>query len=240
MTEHSMENDLEEGKRLSLKEKDRSEQPREKLMDLGPESLSNAELLAILIGSGTTKKTAVELMQEVMDDCDGKFTNLYHMSVKRLMEYNGIGEAKAITIKAAAEIGQRRAQESVQDLKQIARAEDVYTWMHLKVQNLTHEASWVFLLNNNARLLGVRQISSGGITETSVDVRLVLKEAFLADATSIILCHNHPSGSTRPSRQDDKLTESLRNACAVVNLKLIDHVIVADGGYYSYAEHGKL
>ena len=216
-----METDREESKRFSLKEMDRSEQPREKLIDLGPESLTKAELLAILIGSGTTKKTAVELMQEVM-------------------EYNGIGEAKAVTIKAAAEIGQRRAEETMQDLTQIAKAEDVYYKMRLKVQNLTHEASWVFLLNNSARLLGIRQISSGGITETSVDVRMALKEALLSDATAMILCHNHPSGSLRPSRQDDKLTENLRNACMAVNIKLIDHVIVADGGFYSYAEQGKL
>jgi DNA repair protein RadC len=235
-----METDREESKRFSLKEMDRSEQPREKLIDLGPESLTKAELLAILIGSGTTKKTAVELMQEVMDDCNDMFTNLYRMSIKRLMEYNGIGEAKAVTIKAAAEIGQRRAEETMQDLTQIAKAEDVYYKMRLKVQNLTHEASWVFLLNNSARLLGIRQISSGGITETSVDVRMALKEALLSDATAMILCHNHPSGSLRPSRQDDKLTENLRNACMAVNIKLIDHVIVADGGFYSYAEQGKL
>ncbi|MBR4367392.1 MAG: hypothetical protein IKP43_11515, partial [Bacteroidaceae bacterium] len=117
-----METDREESKRFSLKEMDRSEQPREKLIDLGPESLTKAELLAILIGSGTTKKTAVELMQEVMDDCNDMFTNLYRMSIKRLMEYNGIGEAKAVTIKAAAEIGQRRAEETMQDLTQIAKA----------------------------------------------------------------------------------------------------------------------
>lgn len=233
---------MEEGdqKRPSLKERDRSEQPRERLIDKGPQELTNAELLAILIGSGTTKKTAVELMEEVMDDCDNKFTNLYRMSLNKLMNYNGIGEAKAVTIKAAAEIGQRRALETMQDIEQISKAEDVYRKMYLKIKDLTHEASWVFLLNNNARLLGLRQISSGGITETSVDVRMVLKEAFLADATAIILCHNHPSGSIRPSRQDDKLTESLRNACTVVNIRLIDHVIVTDGGFYSYAEQGKL
>ncbi len=233
---------MEEGdqKRPSLKERDRSEQPRERLIDKGPQELTNAELLAILIGSGTTKKTAVELMEEVMDDCDNKFTNLYRMSLNKLMDYNGIGEAKAVTIKAAAEIGQRRALETMQDIEQISKAEDVYRKMYLKIKDLTHEASWVFLLNNNARLLGLRQISSGGITETSVDVRMVLKEAFLADATAIILCHNHPSGSIRPSRQDDKLTESLRNACTVVNIRLIDHVIVTDGGFYSYAEQGKL
>ena len=233
-----METEREEGKKMSLKDMDRSDQPREKLIDTGPESLTNAELLAILIGSGTTKKTAVELMQEVMDDCADKFTNLYRMNLKSLMEYNGIGEAKAVTIKAAAEIGQRRAMESMQELKQITRAEDVYLYMRLKVQNLAHEACWVFLLNNSARLLGVRQISNGGITETSVDVRIVLKHALMADATAIILCHNHPSGSLRPSRQDDKLTENMRNACLAVNIKLIDHVIVADGGFYSYAEQG--
>lgn len=231
---------MEESKRISLKDMDRSEQPREKLIDHGPESLTNAELLAILIGSGTTKKTAVELMQEVMDDCDGKFINLYRMSLKRLMEYSGIGEAKAVTIKAAAEIGQRRAQETMQDLVQISSGADVYQLMHLKIQNLTHEASWVLLLNNNARLLGIRQISSGGITETMVDVRMVIKEAILADSTVLILCHNHPSGSLNPSRQDDKLTENLRQACSMVNIRLIDHVIVSDGGYYSYAEQGKL
>lgn len=231
---------MDENKRISLKEMDRSEQPREKLIDQGAKSLSNAELLAILIGSGTTKKTAVELMKEVMDDCDGKFSNLYRMGLRQLMEYNGIGEAKAVTIMAAAEIGERRAEETAEKLTEISTSADIYKLMRLRVMNLTHEASWVFLLNNSSRLLGLRQISTGGITETQVDIRMVLKEAFLADATGIILCHNHPSGSTRPSRQDDRLTESVHNACMTVNIKLIDHVIVTDGGYYSYAEHGKL
>ena len=231
---------MEENKRVSLKNMDRSEQPREKLIDKGPKCMTNAELLAILIGSGTTKKTAVELMQEVMDDCDNRFSNLYRMSLGKLMEYNGIGEAKAVTIMAAAEIGERRTLETAEDLTQIRSSADIYKIMRLKVMNLTHEASWVFLLNNSSRLLGLRQISTGGITETQVDIRMVLKEAFLADATGIILCHNHPSGSTRPSRQDDKLTESVHNACMVVNIRLIDHVIVTDGGYYSYAEQGRI
>lgn len=221
----------------SCAEEDR---PREKLMAKGVDALTNAELFAILIGSGTRKKTAVELMQEVMRDCDGKLRNLNRMTLQGLMSYDGIGEAKALSIIAAAEIGRRRAMEQSQDLVQFADSRVVQEYMKPKIQDLSHEESWALLLNNNARLIHCAHLSQGGLTETMVDVRMLLKEALLHDATCFILVHNHPSGNTRPSRPDDDLTMRVKKAAQTLNIRMLDHVVVTDADYYSYAENGKL
>jgi DNA repair protein RadC len=226
---------------LNIKELSADDRPREKLMTKGPEALSNAELLAILIGSGSPSKNAVELMTEVLHDCDDLLILLHRLSVEELMKYNGIGEAKAITLKAAMELGRRRAQEeATTKLKTITSAEQIYEYMHPDVRELTHEESWVFLLNNSSRLIKRVRLSQGGRTETSVDVRILLRHALLAEATSVILVHNHPSGSCRPSPEDNRLTERVQQACRTVNIRLVDHVIVTDGDYYSFNENGKL
>ena len=224
----------------TIKQQAEEDRPREKLMAKGVEALTNAELLAILIGGGTTKKTAVELMQEVLGDCGNSLRNLNLMTLQDLMRYNGIGEAKALTIIAAAEIGKRRMMEDCKDIPQFRTGADVLKFMTPHLQTLTHEKSWVLLLNNNARLLHFAQLSTGGLTETMVDVRMLLKKALMHGATSFILVHNHPSGNLRPSQYDKELTQRVDRAAQAVNLRMIDHVIVTEGDYYSFAENGKL
>lgn len=225
---------------ISIKHWAEEDRPREKLMAKGAEALTNAELLAILIGGGTPKQSAVELMREILKDCGNSLRNLNHMTLQDLMRYHGIGEAKGLTIIAAAEIGKRRLMESSNDILQIRTGADVLKFMTPFVQDLTHEESWALLLNNNARLLHLSHLSTGGLAETIVDVRMLLKEALLHDATSLILVHNHPSGNMRPSRYDEELTQRVSRAAQTLNLRLIDHVIVTEGNYYSFAENGKI
>lgn len=216
------------------------DRPREKMMEKGEQALSNSELLAILIVSGTTRQSAVELMQDVMHACDNRISRLSQMSVEELTMFPGIGPAKAITIKAAAELGRRRSLERADDITQIANADDAYNIMHHLMRDLSHEEFWVLLLNNNSRLIKKVRLSSGGLTATAVDVRILLKYALLADATQLVVCHNHPSGSIRPSADDTRLTERIRQACQTMNIRLVDHVIITDGRYYSFLEEGKL
>lgn len=226
---------------LNIKELSADDRPREKLLAKGEEALTKAELLAILIGSGSPSKNAVELMTEVLRDCDDRLILLNRLSVEELMKYNGIGEAKAVTLKAAMELGRRRAQEQVtKDLQTFATAQQVYDYMLPAVQELTYEQSWALLLNNSCRLIKRVLLSQGGRTETPVDVRILLRHALLAEATSIVLVHNHPSGSCRPSYEDERLTERVNQACHAVNIRLLDHVIVTDGAYYSFGDDGKI
>lgn len=227
---------------ISIKDWALEDRPREKMMARGAGALTKAELLAIIIGSGTTKKSAVELMSEILQDCNDRLSNLSKMSLEALTRYDGIGPAKALSIMAAAEIGRRRAEESSDDLLQIASGEDVMRYMRPKVQDLDHEESWVLLLNNNAKLIRCVHLSTGGITETAVDVRMLLKEALLSNATSFILVHNHPSGRMFPSNADKELTNHVQKAGKIMNIRMIDHVIVTDSSdlhnYYSFAENG--
>lgn len=226
--------------RLSIANWAEEDRPREKLRDLGPEALTKAELLAILIGSGTPKKSAVELMQEVLHDCNDNLNALGKMSVRELMRYNGIGEAKAITILAACELGKRRARERAEQREDMSSARLIYDYMHSYMQDLDVEEAWVLLMNQNFKLIKSQRISHGGISETAVDVRLVLKEALLCNATILALCHNHPSGGTHPSADDDRLTQKVKKACEVMRIYFLDHIIVTDGDYYSYRENGKI
>lgn len=226
----------------SIKQWAEEDRPREKMMEQGAKALTKAELLAIIIGSGTRKKSAVELMADILCDCDERLANLSKMSYDELTSYDGIGPAKALSIMAAAEIGRRRAEESAQDLVRIENGVDVMTYMRPKVQNLVHEESWAILLNNNACIIRCVHLSSGGLTETAVDVRMLLKQAILANATCFVLVHNHPSGRLTPSRADKDLTEHVKKASATLNIRLLDHVIVTDSSdmnyYYSFAENG--
>lgn len=226
--------------KISIKNWAIEDRPREKLMEKGEEALTNAELLAILIGSGTTKQSAVELMSDILKACNGKLSQLSLMTIEELMTYNGIGEAKAITIKAAAEIGRRRAMESGQTRIQLKSAEDTYAIMHPVMQDLDHEEFWVLLLNNQATLIKKVKLSMGGISQTAVDVRHILRAALIANATSMVVCHNHPSGSLNPSSDDRHLTDCIKQAAQTMNIRLIDHVIITDGNYYSFADNGKI
>gem|GEM_PF-5923 len=217
-----------------------ADRPREKLRDKGAETLSDAELLAILIGSGSTKESAVALMQRILSACDNNLNTLGKMSLHELMQYNGIGEAKAITIIAACELGKRRQAAKAAERPDMGSAQAVYEYMHPKMQDLDTEEAWVLLMNQRFRLIKAVRLSHGGLTETAVDVRVILREALLANATTLTLIHNHPSDNARPSGDDDRITHKLKTACETMRLYLIDHLIVTDGRYYSYAEEGRI
>lgn len=225
--------------KLNINQWAEEDRPREKLMRLGAEALSDAELLAILVGSGSTKETAVELMKRVLSECDNNLNTLGKMTIGELCKYNGIGEAKAITIIAACELGKRRQHEKVKERKKISNSQDIYEYMHPMMQDLNTEEAWVLLMNQKFKLIKSARISRGGITETSVDVRIIIKEAVLANATVIALCHNHPSGNIEPSAEDNRITEKVRMACKTMRLHFLDHVIVTDGGYYSFHDNGR-
>lgn len=224
--------------RLTIAHWSEDDQPREKLRDKGPDTLSNAELLAILIGSGTPGTSAVELMQTVLNSCKNNLNTLGKMSIRDLCAFKGIGEAKAITILAACELGKRRQMESPEERPDLGTATRIYNYMHPVLQDEDVEEFWILLMNQNHRLIKKIRIARGGISEVSVDVRIIIKEAVLANATILAVCHNHPSGSLKPSSMDNDLTYSLQNACRLMRIHLLDHVIITDGAYYSYNEEG--
>ena len=226
--------------KLNINQWDPQDRPREKMMLHGVASLSNAELLAILIGSGNTEESAVELMRKVLNDNENKLSLLGRRSVEELCNYKGIGPAKAITILAASELGRRRKDEPVEERLQIRSSEDIYRFFHPKMCDLAVEECWVLLLNQAAKIIQEVRISQGGLASTQVDVRCILREALLKRATSLILCHNHPSGNIRPSGDDDRLTNALFQAAKTINIRMLDHVIVTDGNYYSYADEGRI
>ncbi len=216
------------------------DRPREKLERLGAQALSNAELLAILIGSGSPRESAVELMKRVLGDCSNNLNTLGKMTIGELTAYNGIGPAKAITILAACELGKRRQLEKAEELPELRSATAIYNHMHPLMQDLRTEEAWILLMNSGFRLMRKMRISHGGLSETAVDVRIIIKEALLCGATVVALCHNHPSNTAPPSRQDDTLTKSLKEACSLMRIHLADHLIITDGRYYSYLEEGRL
>ena len=215
-------------------------EPREKLRDKGPEALSNAELLAILIGSGTPGTSAVELMQTVLNSCKNNLNTLGKMSIRELMQYKGIGEAKAITILAACELGKRRQMETPEERPDLGTATRIYNHMHPVLQDCDVEEFWLLLMNQNYRLIKKIRIARGGISEVSVDIRIIIREAVLANATILAVCHNHPSGSLRPSNMDNDLTNTIQKACHLMRIHFLDHVIITDGAYYSYHEKGRI
>ena len=216
------------------------DQPREKLRDKGPQALSNAELLAILIGSGLPGVNAVELMQSVLNKCKNNLNTLGKMTIHQLMDYKGIGEAKAITILAACELGKRRQAESPEERPRLESATKIYHYMHPQMQDLDTEEFWILLLNQNHRLIKAIKIAHGGINEVSVDIRIIMREAVLVNTTILAVCHNHPSGNLSPSKADDALTQSIKRACDVMNIHFMDHVIITDGQYFSYHEVGRV
>ena len=225
--------------KLNINQWAEEDRPREKMANLGTEALSSAELLAILIGSGSTKESAVDLMKRILNDCNNSFNTLGKKSINDLCLYNGVGPAKAITILAACELGKRRQMETPEERPDLGTSTLIYNYMHHVMQDLDVEEFWVLLLNQNYRLIKKVRISHGGITATTVDIRIIMREAVLCNATMMVVCHNHPSGNIMPSQDDDNLTVSILKACRVMNIKFLDHVIVTDGHYYSYHEEGK-
>ena len=226
--------------KLNIKEWNEEDRPREKLSRQSAGALTDAELLAILIGSGSAKETSVALMQRVLNDCNNNLNTLGKFSKEDLCRYNGIGEAKAITIMAAVELGKRRQREKLEERRDMGSAQAIYELIHSKVQDSDVEEAWIVLMNRNYKLIDYKCISHGGITETAVDVRIIIKEALLKNATVVALCHNHPSNNPRPSRDDDRLTVKVKNACDTMRILFLDHIIVTDGAYFSYSESGRL
>lgn len=225
--------------KLNINQWAEEDRPREKMAALGADHLTNAELLAILIGSGSQKESAVDLMKRLLADCNNNLNTLGKMTIRELCNYKGIGEAKAISILAACELGKRRQAESAEERPDLGTATLIYNHMRPKLQDLDVEEFWVLLLNQHHRLIKKVRISHGGITETSVDIRIVMKEAVLANCTILAVCHNHPSGNLSPSKADDELTRGLKRACELMQIHFLDHVIITDGQYYSYHELGK-
>lgn len=226
--------------KLNINQWAEEDRPREKLMQLGAGALTNAELMAILIGSGSPKESAVDLMKRILNDCDNNLNKLGRMSIRELQVYNGMGPAKAVSILAACELGKRRQMEKVQERKDLGSPQAIYDYMRPIMQDLDTEEAWIILMNQNYRLIKEERLSHGGITETLVDVRLIVKEALLNNATIVALCHNHPSDNARPSKEDDRLTERVKKACELMRIYLLDHVIVTESNYYSYREKGRL
>ena len=226
--------------KLTIADWAEDDRPREKLERLGPGALSDAELLAILVGSGSTKEDAVTLMKRILGDCNNNLNTLGKLTIQDLCQYNGVGPAKAITILAACELGKRRQMEKAEERPELTTATRLYNHMHPLMQDLDVEEFWVLYMNQANRLIKKFKIAHGGISEVSVDVRIIIREAVLCNATIVAVCHNHPSGNIAPSKADDALTQQIKRACEVIRLHFMDHVIVTDGQYFSYHETGKI
>ncbi|AOW11196.1 RadC family protein [Flavobacterium gilvum] len=214
------------------------DKPREKLMLKGKSVLSDAELIAILIGSGSRNESAVDLSKRILGSVDNNLNALGKLSIAQLMNFKGIGEAKAISIIAAMELGRRRKNEDVVELTKITSSKAVFGLMQPIIGELAHEEFWVLFLNNSNKVLFKSQLSKGGMTGTMVDVRIVFKIALEQNATAIILAHNHPSGKLQPSDADIQLTKKLKIAGQQLDIPVLDHLIITENGYYSFADEG--
>ncbi|MDD2952305.1 MAG: DNA repair protein RadC [Parabacteroides sp.] len=230
-----------ETRKLSIKEWAEEDRPREKMLLKGASALSDAELIAILIGSGNNEESAVQLSQRILHSADNNLNTLGKRSIKELTSgFKGIGEAKAVTICAAMELGKRRGTSEGLQREQIRSSKDAYLSLQAELRDLPYEELWVILTNPANKILKKAKVGQGGINTSPADIRLILKTALMETATGFILCHNHPSGNIKPSRQDDALTEQVQKAAKIMDLILLDHIILTDGIYYSYADEGKL
>lgn len=225
---------------FSIKNWSQDDQPREKLRDKGRTALSDAELIAILIGSGTREESAVALCKRIYASVDHNLNALGKLSIQQLMAFKGIGEAKAITIAAALELGRRRRIEDAVQLEKITSSTTVFGLMQPILGDLPHEEFWILYLNNSNKVVQKNQLSKGGITGTLVDVRLVLKNALEFGATALILCHNHPSGTLNPSQADKDITQKLKSAAQSLDIKVLDHLIITEKAYFSFADENLL
>lgn len=225
---------------FSIKNWSQDDQPREKLLYKGKSTLSDAELVAILIGSGNRSESAVDLCKRILASVDNNLSELGKLSIIQLMEFRGIGEAKAVTIAAALELGRRRRGEEALEKKKIISSESVFELMQPIIGELEHEEFWIVYLNNSNKVILKTQLSKGGITGTLVDVRLVLKNALEVGATGLILAHNHPSGALKPSKADKQITSKLQIAAENLDIKVLDHLIVTENAYFSFADEAIL
>ncbi|MBK7850238.1 MAG: DNA repair protein RadC [Bacteroidetes bacterium] len=226
--------------RLSIKSWAEEDRPREKLLLKGKHSLSDAELLAILLGSGNLEETAVELSRKILSHAGNSLYSLGRMNASELMKFKGIGEAKAITIIAALELARRRKETTETELEKISSSADVAGIFQNILGDLIHEEFWVIYLNRSNKILAKQQLSSGGMSGTVVDPRMIFKAALDHKAQAIILCHNHPSGTAKPSEADIRLTKNIVEAGKVLEISVLDHVIITQKGFYSFADEGMI
>ncbi len=224
---------------LTIKDWAVEDRPREKLLKKGVQNLSDAEIIAILIGSGSRNESAVELSKKILKSANNNLNELGKLNISDLTKMKGIGEAKAITIIAALELGRRRKVSEIITKKKITQSNDIFELFQPILGDLPHEEFWILLLNRSNRIIEKVKISQGGVSGTVIDTKLILKQAIEKLASSIILCHNHPSGNRNPSNADDAITEKLRNGASLLDIQVLDHIIVADVNYFSYADEGK-
>jgi len=228
-------------KRLSIREWAEDDRPREKMMKNGSQSLSDVELLAILIGSGNKDESAVELSRRILRECKDNLNELAQMSISQMCkQFKGIGPAKAITIKAALELGKRRKASEFIERKSIKSSLDFFGLFEPVLIDLPHEEFWVALLNNAHKVIEVKRVTQGGTQQTVVEVPMLLRMALEKSANALAVAHNHPSGQNRPSREDENITQKIKTGCEAVGIRFLDHVIVGQSGYYSFVDEGKL
>lgn len=225
---------------FSIKKWSENDRPREKLIAKGKNSLTDAELIAILIGSGNRSESAVALSKRILASVDHKINALGKLSVKQLTKFKGIGEAKAITIVAGLELGRRRINENDTVVPKISSSKDVFNLLNSKIGDLDHEEFWVLFLNSTNKVIQKKQISIGGKTGTLVDSRIIFRFALEYGATAIIVAHNHPSGALLPSKSDKDLTQKLKEAGVSLDIKLLDHLIITEKSYFSFADESLL
>ncbi|MDG1518311.1 MAG: DNA repair protein RadC [Flavobacteriales bacterium] len=211
------------------------DRPREKLINKGASVLSNAELMAIILGSGSRSESAVGLAKRILQKADNNFAKLSRMQIEDFKQFKGVGEAKAVSLSATFEFARRRKEE-VDVVTKIGSSSDIFKEMSSNLSDLNHEEFWVVFLNRGNRIIKKERISSGGITGTVVDNKIILKKALLHLASSVILVHNHPSGNLKPSPQDHKVTQKIKSACELLEINLLDHLIIAGNSYYSFAD----
>jgi DNA repair protein RadC len=227
-------------KKLSIKDWAEDDRPREKMMKNGINSLSNAELIAILFGTGTRNESAVELARKLLDNADNNLNELAKQDIKQLCKVKGIGEAKAISLLTALELGKRRNVEEVIQRRKISSSKDACEIFGPLLRDLPHEEFWILLLNRSNIIIDKKRISQGGIAGTVTDIRIILKAALDNMSSSIILCHNHPSGNQKPSNEDDLLTNKIKDAGKLLDINILDHIIIANDKYFSFADEGML
>jgi len=226
--------------KLKIKDLAIEDRPREKLLKRGVMSLSDAEIIALLIGSGSRKESAVELGQKILVDSQNNLNELGRHTVHDLQKYNGIGEAKAVIIVAAMELGKRRKISEIIDKVQITSSRNVFERFHPYMQDLLHEEFWVVYMNRANKIVDEYRISEGGTSGTVVDVKKVIKRALEKNSSTIILCHNHPSGNIQPSKSDAQVTQKLKQAAQFMEMQLLDHLVIGQGKYFSFADEGEL
>lgn len=227
-------------KHLTITDWAEEDRPREKMMQKGSSALSDAELLAILIGSGNTNETAVELCRRILHDSHDNLNELARLSLADLKNYKGIGEAKAITIVAALELGKRRKTSEFIEKKQIKSSTDAFDIFQPLLIDLKHEEFWVGLMNNANKVLETRKLTQGGMKQTVVDIPMLLKMILEKSASAVVVAHNHPSGQAYPSNEDINITHRIKEGCKAIGITFLDHIIVAGGNYYSFADEGKI